>query len=281
MALVLSAFKLASPSTSNTQGSKFSSTRALNPLAVLNDGLEWSFGVLLMQSLSWTSRSSSSSGLLVGVWILLSFIVSTMYKCNLKAMLISPKIVLPFDSFEELVARGDYNYVIVYHSVLHTIMKKAEPDSLMGKAYRKKSGFVYNDVVKGARDTGNGKFAILVDGTIARTAAHISLMMTGRCKIAFTRGKVPVWFLPSMFFTKGSPLLEETNKIIRRLKDFGIIDQWIKDLFLKGQVCFTPGDAEAQIKERALALYDFYGVFILWATGLCIAIIIFLLELVI
>lgn len=41
-----------------------------------------------------------------GLWIFMSLIVSTIYRSNLKAMLIIPKLELPFDSMEELIESG-------------------------------------------------------------------------------------------------------------------------------------------------------------------------------
>lgn len=40
---------------------------------------------------------------MVGVWLLTSLVVSQVYRCNLKAMLILPRLFLPFNNLEELV----------------------------------------------------------------------------------------------------------------------------------------------------------------------------------
>lgn len=42
----------------------------------------------------------------MGLWILMALIVGTIYRSNLKAMLIIPKLKLPFDSMEELIESG-------------------------------------------------------------------------------------------------------------------------------------------------------------------------------
>ncbi|MPC24734.1 Glutamate receptor 2 [Portunus trituberculatus] len=39
----------------------------------------------------------------VGMWLLLALIISTVYRSNLKAMLIKPRLILPFSNLEELV----------------------------------------------------------------------------------------------------------------------------------------------------------------------------------
>ena len=40
--------------------------------------------------------------ILTGLWLLLALILITVYRSNLKAMLILPKVNLPFDSLEQL-----------------------------------------------------------------------------------------------------------------------------------------------------------------------------------
>lgn len=41
-----------------------------------------------------------------GGWLLWAVVMSTLYRSNLKAMLILPKVRLPFDNLEELLASG-------------------------------------------------------------------------------------------------------------------------------------------------------------------------------
>lgn len=38
-----------------------------------------------------------------GVWLLLALVLSTVFRANLKAMLILPRLQLPFDSLEGLI----------------------------------------------------------------------------------------------------------------------------------------------------------------------------------
>ena len=42
----------------------------------------------------------------VGLWLLVTFILGTVYRSNLKAMLIIPKLELPFDTLEQLIESG-------------------------------------------------------------------------------------------------------------------------------------------------------------------------------
>ena len=42
----------------------------------------------------------------VGLWLLTSFVLAIVYRCVLKAMLILPRVHLPFDNLEQLVQTG-------------------------------------------------------------------------------------------------------------------------------------------------------------------------------
>ncbi|KAK4312027.1 hypothetical protein Pmani_016520 [Petrolisthes manimaculis] len=42
----------------------------------------------------------------IGLWLLLSLILATVYRGNLKAMLILPKVTLPFNNLQELSEAG-------------------------------------------------------------------------------------------------------------------------------------------------------------------------------
>ncbi|XP_076056372.1 glutamate receptor 2-like [Oratosquilla oratoria] len=65
------------------------------------DSLFWTYQQLLEQSAGWVS-SSSSVGVTVSLWLLTSFIQANVYKSNLVAMLIAPKVPSPVKSVEDL-----------------------------------------------------------------------------------------------------------------------------------------------------------------------------------
>lgn len=53
--------------------------------------------------LAFTEESDIFNRNLLGAWMLTAFIVGTVYKSNLMAMLIIPRLNLPFDSLESAV----------------------------------------------------------------------------------------------------------------------------------------------------------------------------------
>lgn len=61
---------------------------------------------------AWWKPRGDRERLVGGLWLLVSFVLGTVYRSNLKAMLILPKIQVPFNSFEQLVATNVPVHVI-------------------------------------------------------------------------------------------------------------------------------------------------------------------------
>lgn len=59
----------------------------------------------LLAASEWAPRGGKQK-VLAGMWLILSVIISTVYRSNLKAMLIKPHLVLPFSNLPELVESG-------------------------------------------------------------------------------------------------------------------------------------------------------------------------------
>ncbi|XP_063878096.1 glutamate receptor ionotropic, kainate glr-3-like [Scylla paramamosain] len=66
---------------------------------------ECTWSTLLAQSVP-QMPDEGTTRFTVGLWLLVSLIIGTVYRSNLKAMLIIPKVELPFDSLEELIDTG-------------------------------------------------------------------------------------------------------------------------------------------------------------------------------
>ncbi|KAK8392342.1 hypothetical protein O3P69_014589 [Scylla paramamosain] len=60
--------------------------------------------------------------LAVGMWLLIALILGTVYRSNLKALLIIPKLELPFDSMEDLIKSGITTAVLAGTSVHMDVM---------------------------------------------------------------------------------------------------------------------------------------------------------------
>ncbi|XP_047492058.1 uncharacterized protein LOC125041262 [Penaeus chinensis] len=69
--------------------------------------------------------------------------------------------------------------------------------------------------------------------------------------------------------------------IILRLRESGIIEQLFRSRVSNATECLKPVGVESGSVERPLELGDFYGVFIVYAVGIALASLSFLLEFVI
>ena len=66
---------------------------------------------------------SSSEKIIFGIWILLGFCIATIYKCNLKAMLTTQKLTIPFETLEDLIQRKDYKVHVLKEAHIHRLAK--------------------------------------------------------------------------------------------------------------------------------------------------------------
>ncbi|KAK8381595.1 hypothetical protein O3P69_018583 [Scylla paramamosain] len=67
--------------------------------------------------MSWEPKKDSAR-MLAATWLLMSFILGAVYRSNLKAMLIIPKINLPFDNLDELYT-SDITIAVVEGASMH------------------------------------------------------------------------------------------------------------------------------------------------------------------
>ncbi|XP_042863276.1 uncharacterized protein LOC122247765 [Penaeus japonicus] len=85
----------------------------------------------------------------------------------------------------------------------------------------------------------------------------------------------------SFMFPEGSPLKKEINHVVRRLKQFGILDYEYRKQIANATECLKPISAQIGGNDlRPLDLGDFYGVFMLYGAGLFLAFLVFMTEVV-
>lgn len=70
-----------------------------------------------------SQTSSRSMNILFGIWLCSSLIIGFSYKSNLMAMLIMPKVEIPFNSLEELLAQDEIPYVMGRSSAYYLALK--------------------------------------------------------------------------------------------------------------------------------------------------------------
>nr|XP_027227208.1 glutamate receptor ionotropic, kainate 5-like [Penaeus vannamei] len=226
----------------------------------------WGFMVLLGQD----RLGKVSVRTVFALWMLTAFIIATVYKSNLKAMLIVPKVQVPFDSLEEMVEQRAIQWIIVKGSIVqsffeHLLARQAaynrDPTSVMGRGWARRHGVVagpeiyWNYMISGYA------------GLLVRYSAIYRLSQdfdqTGKCRLTMARkGFLPVTY--SFGFPKDSPLKEHIDPL---LKEFGLIDKFLKEDTSNATQCLKFPGTEKNSDLRPLALGDFYGVFCLYAVA--------------
>ncbi|KAK4311994.1 hypothetical protein Pmani_016548 [Petrolisthes manimaculis] len=174
------------------------------PQHINRDAVFWTICTLLAQSVPLKPRGGGAVRWLTGLWLLLCFILATVYRSNLKAMLILPKVSLPFKNLEELVVAGLPVWTAI-DSVLHRSMYFAEPSSLLGGLNRT----IYNagepqNTSWGAAGLIQGAHVIAVPKLALLQVMDVDYSRTGQCSI-FRMESFMKTNIISLLFKKGSP----------------------------------------------------------------------------
>ncbi|XP_063866371.1 uncharacterized protein LOC135103703 [Scylla paramamosain] len=210
--------------------------------------------------------------------MLFSFILAIVYRCVLKAMLILPRVHLPFDNLEQLVQTGIHVAVGEGTSIHVEIMLAANTSSVgqlrdVVVPVPAKHTKLYNLKVM------EGHLAGMRTRTVANFIVNDDFAKVGVCRAyIMSRG----FFGPnilSIAFPKGSQLKQQFDSIIVRFREFGIIKKEFGDALTNATDCFKPFHATITTsKTRPLHLEDLFGVFFLLAAGIFVAAFVFLAE---
>ncbi|KAG7173672.1 Glutamate receptor-like 51 [Homarus americanus] len=220
---------------------------------------------------------SVSVRVVVGLWLLVSFILGSVYRSNLKAMLILPKIVLPFDNLAEL--RDSQIPLFVTESThIHRAIVEANVNSSLAQV--RGQTYWHVDQNKAIADLYAGRHAAAAIGASAKSITHSYFSKTGHCNVYVMSGDVLPGISQSLAFPKGSTLKPKVDNVIRRLKESGILDYLFLQSVFNSTECLKPFNTAAVTSSdlRSLDLGDFYGVLSLYAAGIVVAGLTFVLE---
>ncbi|XP_064095260.1 ionotropic receptor 93a-like [Macrobrachium nipponense] len=234
----------------------------------------WPLCCLIDQSSIWEPQHDPSR--VAGCfWELMGFILSCVYRSTLMAMLITPKVELPFNSLEEL-AKSDIPIWAPIGSRFQDGVKgalKGEKLAAIGK------NMIYsNDTMGAVAAFKVGKWGY---ATAKRTLVyylHEDFTKHGHCTQYIMADGV---FKPtplSLAFPKGSTFKPTVDRIIRNLKEFGIVEYLYKQRAVNATSCLSPLSSGFADEARPLALYNFYGVFSVYMGGMILGTVAFLVE---
>ncbi|XP_064096554.1 ionotropic receptor 25a-like [Macrobrachium nipponense] len=236
----------------------------------------WSLCALLMQSVPWEPKDTSARTV-SGMWLLTAFIIATVYRSNLVAMLVAPLLKLPFNSFEELAATH-YKLYIAPGSRMYDAWKKAEPGSVLWSA---RNNF-FSDVpyMVASRRYLNEEIGVCSTRITLEYGQHLAFSAKGYCGLyLIPRDRNIFKGTPVSFaFPKKSELKAKVDPIIRNLKESGITEYLLRNKMPNATECLKPLGSIKANSKRPLEVKDFYGALCVLFAGTALSTIVFICE---
>ncbi|XP_042856795.1 glutamate receptor-like [Penaeus japonicus] len=171
----------------------------------------WTVSCLFAQSVPWEPRNVPVR-VVAGMWLLATLIVGTVYRSNLKAMLILPKVVLPFDNFEEF-AEVDLPGQLILGGVLEVASREADPNSMLAKIRAK--SHVDSNIWLAVKEVLAGRFAGIASASGQSWLHHIdfSVPLIATKQITFSLCKSPAWTRSQVVDESSGNGIEESVKV--------------------------------------------------------------------
>ncbi|XP_037786584.1 glutamate receptor ionotropic, delta-1-like [Penaeus monodon] len=244
-------------------------------LSACTKSVHWNFSHLLSQAV-WWEPTGNPGRVISGLWLIAALILTTVYRSNLKAMLIMPRIVLPFDSLKELSESSIIMYV-TKGNYFHDYVTKAPSDSVVGSL--RKQVDAHEDIPRAIADILGGRRAGA--GPMANIAVvmHEVFSKTGSCPLYVMSETFMKSTSRSIAIRKGAEFKPKVDRAIRGLKEFGILNHLLEKALVNATECLKPVTFNLGSESlRSLDLGDFYGVFAIYAGGVLLGCIAFVLE---
>ncbi|XP_064094780.1 probable glutamate receptor [Macrobrachium nipponense] len=252
------------------------SKRSFSDAASVWVSTELTIGTLLSQPSAWTPRGAAMK-IVIGTWFVASFVIGNVYRGNLKAMLILPKVRLPFDNLQELIESKIPTYLPVGSSLIQTVYE-ARPNS---QFYQLQNQIVHEtNIAKAKKMVTSGEVVAFTSQALLTYMIHEVYALTKSCPLYMASEKFFESTSISFAFPKGSPLTAKVNPIISRLKEAGILDHLYLRSSSFASLCLN-ADTFAGNSLRPLDIGDFYGVFSIFLGGLVLSLMVFILELIV
>ncbi|MPC50291.1 Glutamate receptor ionotropic, delta-2 [Portunus trituberculatus] len=205
--------------------------------------------------------------ILTGLWLLLALILVTVYRSNLKAMLILPKINLPFDNLDQLT-HTEIPVWVSLNSMLHAAAVNGEKNSTMGRFNSLiNSVGKPNNVTQAIVDLVAGRQALAAPRSALVQILHSLFTMTGKCSTYLMSESFLKTNIGCLILQKYSPLKDQLDPILRNLREFGILNRMYHRGVVNAEECLKSISAKLDDSWRALSLEDFYGVFLVYSCG--------------
>ncbi|XP_025829003.1 ionotropic receptor 93a isoform X2 [Agrilus planipennis] len=220
------------------------------------------YGALLQQG-GMHLPFADSARIVVGTWWIVVLIVATTYCGSLVAFLTFPKMDIPMNSIDDVIARKDtITWSVVRDSYMDEQLKASyENNYKILSRGMKYSRYDHNMVV----DVAKGKHVHFDWQTRLHFHMQNYFEITGRCDL--TLG-TEVYFEEQIGIAvpPGTPYLSMLNFQIKRLHQMGLIEKWFKSYLPKKNRCFKTRRF-TEVTNHTVSLDDMQGSFFVLLLG--------------
>ncbi|XP_018019738.1 glutamate receptor 3.1 [Hyalella azteca] len=236
-------------------------------------GFTWTLKIFLSQDLADTP--GKGSGRMLGAfWLFISFMIASIYRCNLQAILVNEKIKVPFTSAEEFTHQDEYKITWINGTIYGDTFKLDEPNCLRGRLWSMRDSFQPNaeEAVQAVLDK---KVSILAPDMMLIGLLAADFSKFGDCRLAVTStGLMPSYM--TYAYPKNSPLQDAMDQMMLRVVQSGIAPRLIEAGLRNASWCTKPQTSLSD--SRPFAPKDFFGIFIIYGIGVTVAFVIFVIE---
>ncbi|XP_069995848.1 glutamate receptor ionotropic, kainate 1-like [Penaeus vannamei] len=225
---------------------------------------QWVLQTLTQESAEWLPRKDGGR-LLVTTWLLASLVFMSSYSGILTAMLTVPRVTIPIDSLADLVAQDDLPWRLEAGSMMPKFLMESG-DPVRQKVVTHSSG-TFPDCWAARQAIARGEFAALCDETSMRKSMSWDFSTTGKCHLYIASQKVFTNAMMAMAFKTNSTYLPNINKVIRKVKESGLLERWMASQITNTSQCLRPPSSDRRDGIEALDFEAFSGPLLVLAAG--------------
>ncbi|KAF2364222.1 Ionotropic glutamate receptor L-glutamate and glycine-binding domain [Trinorchestia longiramus] len=222
----------------------------------------WTWKIFFAQDLTDSPRGHSGHVLTI-FWLVISFMIASMYRCNLRAILID-EVKAPFTNTKEFVERDDYTVTWIKGKAYKPYLKERLqwfPDEPLGKLWHMRTDPVSAENF--VSTVANNKIAGLAINLALRAFTADDFSQHGECRVAVAESDVVTVYM-SYGFPRHSILRESVDSVLLRLVQSGIPEQMQRNNTRNADLCFKPQTSK---ESRPIAVKDLMGTFLICGIG--------------
>ncbi|XP_071527416.1 probable glutamate receptor [Panulirus ornatus] len=236
--------------------------------------------VLLQQDISETGDCWWWEWLVLGVWMMMTLVLTRSYAGNLMSLLAVRYIQQPYQSLRDVLDDPSVTMIWQTNSTSSGYFRYAESGILweVGEA-EKKGRIFYERVVDHARSLDTlvrkGDHVLIEEEMMLTILTSQHFSRTGRCDFYMSREGFLTWMI-TLIVQKDSPLVSTLSDRIMRITEAGLFLKWMKDI--------TPNSTSCLYQPTKITITTTFsasnvsGMFVALGAGLLSGLLVFVLE---